>query len=64
MPVADPDNDDNRDLTLAPDNDIENEPVDFDPSNFGVIARTNVFQIHALETLTSSLFSHAIHGEW
>lgn len=42
MPVADPDNDDNLDLTLAPDNDIENEPVDFDPSNFGVIARTNV----------------------
>lgn len=43
MPVADPDNDDNRDLTLAPDNDIENQPVDFvDPSNFGVIARTNV----------------------
>ena len=42
MPVADPDNDDNLDLTLAPDNDIENQPVDFDPSNFGVIARTNV----------------------
>ena len=42
LAVANPDNDDNLDLTLAPDNDIENEPVDFDPSNFGVIARTNV----------------------